>query len=83
MVEPEQSVSPGDINNYIELVTKQKKLADNIIELKQNGLLNEAEIPKKITALMIEMQKNVTKVLKDNQILSDEDSENEWKEKIE
>ncbi len=32
---------------------------------------------------MIEMQKNVTKVLRDNQILSDEDSENEWKEKIE
>lgn len=83
MVEPEPSVSPGDVNNFIELLTKQKKLADNIIELKQNGLLNEAEIPKKITALMIEMQKNVTKVLKDNQILSDEDSENEWKEKIE
>ncbi len=60
MADPQRSVSPEEANNYLEFVKKQIKLVDNMSELKNNGLLNEIDIAKKITVLMIEMYKNVS-----------------------
>ena len=79
----QRSVPPGEVKRYIELLKKHQKCVDQLIDLKSSGLMSDEEIQKKVTALIIEMHENVDKVLKDSQIIGDQESDSEWKDKIE
>jgi hypothetical protein len=60
MADPLRSVSPEEAKNFLEFVKLHVKLADNMIELKNSGMLNEVNIPKEITGLMVKIHTNVT-----------------------